>query len=239
MEHTHGAVTKDTTRVYESWRNKYANEKDRCADYDDRYAGRSNRRWSNWQDGRMVRKALKGLPANALVLDSPCGGGRIARSLEREGRRVVVADYSQFMVGESMPGAAAGVRLDAMRLPFRDDAFDAAVCFRFLHSVPPAMRPHAIRELARVAKVLVLNYLNAFSIRNLRRFLFHGRQLTKRVTEPQAIAEVESAGLEVTACVYKYRLLFEDFVVVARKRVMTLLVALMCSGVAISDFIEM
>lgn len=238
MEHTQGAVTKDTTRVYESWRNKYANEKDRCADYDDRYAGRSNRRWSNWQDGRMVRKALKGLPPNALVLDSPCGGGRITRSIQGEGRRVVVADYSQFMVGESLPSAAAGVRLDAMRLPFRDDAFDAAVCFRFLHSVPPAMRPNAIRELARVSKVLVLNYLNAFSIRNLRKFLFGGRQLTKRVTEPQAIAEVESAGLEVTGCVYKCRLLFEDFVVVAKKHVMSTLLTLMGVRMAMGEIIE-
>ncbi|KAF0244167.1 MAG: hypothetical protein FD180_2752 [Planctomycetota bacterium] len=217
MEHSPAGIDEETTRIYEGWRNKYAREKERCSGYDEHYAGAPGRRCSSWLDTWMVGKALKGLAREALVLDSPCGGGRVSRGLRRYGLRPIVADYSPWMVKESLPGTAGGVRLDAMRLPFRDRAFRASVCFRFLHSVPPAMRLAAIRELGRVSVVVVLNYLNAVSMRNLRRFWFGGKQLTKRVTEPQAIAEVEAAGLKVTRCVYKLRFFFEDFVVVAQK----------------------
>ncbi|MEK7467646.1 MAG: methyltransferase domain-containing protein [Planctomycetota bacterium] len=209
-------IDKETTRVYEGWRNKYAQEKERCSDYDRHYAGPPGRRYSSWLDARMVGNALKGLAREALVLDSPCGGGRISRGLRSRGLRPIVADFSPWMVKESLPGATGGVHLDAMRLPFRDKAFPASVCFRFLHSVPPVMRLTAIRELGRVSELVVLNYLNAISTRNLKRFLFGGKQLTKRVTEPQAIAEVESAGLKVVRCVYKMKFFFEDFVVVAK-----------------------
>jgi SAM-dependent methyltransferase len=216
MEHSPTTIDATGVRVYEGWRNKYVEEKERCSGYDKHYAGAPGRRYSSWLDARMVGKALKGLAREALVLDAPCGGGRISRGLRSYGLRPIVADYSPWMVKESLPGAVGGVRLDAMRLPFRDGAIPASVCFRFLHSVPPAMRLAAIRELGRVSGIVVLNYLNALSARNLKKFLFGGKQLTKRVTEPQAIAEVESAGLKVVKCVYKSKFFFEDFVVVAK-----------------------
>ena len=216
MEHSPTTIDAGGVRTYERWRNRYAEEKERCSGYDRHHTSGPGRRYLSWLDARMVMSALKGLAREALVLDSPCGGGRISRGLRACGLRPIVADYSPWMVKESLPGAAGGVRLDAMQLPFRDKAFPASVCFRFLHSVPPVMRSAAIRELGRVSEVVVLNYLNALSVRNLRLFLAGAKQKRGRVTEPQAIAEVESAGLKVVRCVYKARFLFEDFVVVAR-----------------------
>ncbi|MEK7467647.1 MAG: class I SAM-dependent methyltransferase [Planctomycetota bacterium] len=216
MEHSPTTLEEGGVRSYERWRNRYAEEEARCTGYDRHHASWAGRRYLSWLDARMVRRALAGSAREALVLDMPCGGGRIARALRSYGFRPVVADYSQWMVKESRPAAEGGVRLDAMRLPFRDKAFPASVCFRFLHSVPPVMRLAAIRELGRVSEVVVLNYLNALSVRNLRLFLMGAKQKRGRVTEPQAIAEVESAGLKVLRCVYKARFCFEDFVVVAQ-----------------------
>jgi len=217
MEHSPSTIDAKGVLAYEGWRNKYAEEEERCIGYDQHYAGPPGRRYSSWLDARMVKKALNGVAREALVLDSPCGGGRLSRALLSYGLRPIVADYSRWMVKESLPGAMGGVLLDAMRLPFRDNAFPASVCFRFLHSVPPMMRLAAIRELGRVSEVVVLNYLNALSLRNVKRFVLGWKPLKKRVTEPQAIAEVESAGLSVTRCVYKMKFFFEDFVVVAKR----------------------
>jgi len=216
MEHSPATIDASGVRSYERWRNRYAEEKERCTGYDRHHARTPGRRYLSWLDARMVKNALKGLAREALVLDSPCGGGRISRRLRSYGLRPIVADYSPWMVKESLPGAVGGVRLDAMQLPFRDNAFPASVCFRFLHSVPPVMRLAAIRELGRVSGVVVLNYLNAISVRNLRLFLVGAKQKRGRVTEEQAIAEVESAGLKVVRCVYKAKFFFEDFVVVAQ-----------------------
>lgn len=216
MEHAPTTIDEKGLASYERWRNRYAEEKERCSGYNQHHAQTPGRKYLSWMDARMVRRALKGLAREALVLDSPCGAGRITRGLLAAGLKPIVADYSPWMVRESLPGSAGGVRLDAMKLPFRDRAFPASVCFRFLHSVPPVLRLAAIRELGRVSEIVVLNYLNALSVRNLRLFLFGAKQKRGRVTEPQAVAEVESAGLKVLRCVYKARFLFEDFVVVAR-----------------------
>lgn len=201
-------------REYSSWRNKYAAEQKRCREYEGRFAGKPGRKIQSWLDGRMVLRALASVQPGSSILDMPCGGGRMTRTLSSAGFRPVAVDFSPWMVLESLPSARAGVRADGLRLPFRDRAFPAAICFRFLHSVPAAFRIAALRELARVADLVVLNYLNALSLRNIRCFLTGGRVLKNRMTEAQAISEVESAGIRVKSCRYKSKLLCEDFVVV-------------------------
>lgn len=216
-QYVSGETNASDRKDYEGWRNKYADEKERCREYEKRFAGGAGRGLSSWMDGRMVRRALEGVDRGGVVLDSPCGGGRIARAILAGKRRVVVADFSPWMVIESLPGTLGGARADALRLPFKDQAFAASVCFRFLHSVPVALKLAAIRELGRVSGVVLLNYLNALSSRNVKRFLLGQKQLANRMTELQAVAEVEAAGLKVEKCVYKSKFFFEDFVVVARR----------------------
>ncbi len=215
-QYVSGEADASDLKLYEGWRNKYADEKERCREYEKRFAGGAGRGLSSWMDGRMVRRALEGVDRGGIVLDSPCGGGRIARAILAGKRRVAVADFSPWMVIESLPGTVGGARADALRLPFKDGAFAASVCFRFLHSVPVALKLAAIRELGRVSKVVLLNYLNALSSRNVKRFLLGQKPLANRVTELQAVAEVEAAGLKVEKCVYKSKFFFEDFVVVAK-----------------------
>ncbi|NUN49301.1 MAG: methyltransferase domain-containing protein [Candidatus Brocadiae bacterium] len=203
-------------RAYLGWRNKYANEPARCRNYEGRFAGAPGRRVLSWLDARMVLRALRGVPRGSLILDLPCGGGRLTRALTGAGYRTLASDYSDWMCRESQPAAVAAVRADATRLPYRDGAFAASVCFRFLHSVPAPLRIASIRELGRVSGIVVLNYLNLLSIRSLRLFLGRRKPLKSRISETQAIAEVESAGLTVLGCEYKARFLFEDFAVVAK-----------------------
>lgn len=209
------SATKTETRAYESWRNKYAKEPDRCTSYETLRVKPTGRRIQNWLDCRMVMRALRGLPKGSSVLDIPCGGGRISRALTAAGYKSVSADYAHSMALESLPAARSATRADATRLPFRDGAFDAAVCFRFMQAVPHEIRLNVIRELGRVARLVLINYHCALSLRGVVRQLTGGKNLRNRLTEPQAMAEVVGAGLTTRRCEYKMKFWFEDFLVLA------------------------
>jgi SAM-dependent methyltransferase len=203
---------------YERWRNRYARDAARCRSYERRRRPSPLKTLSGRADERMVCRALESLPEGARVLDVPCGTGRISRALGARGFQTFAADYSRFMLAESGGAAGSRCRADALRLPFRDGAFEAAVCFRFMQATPVELRIHGLRELGRVARRVVVNYPNVYSLRGLRRFLLGGPPLTNRLSEAQVQAEISSAGLSVVGYAYKARLFFEDFVVIAERR---------------------
>jgi len=218
VEFRQGPVaTSEELRDYSRWRDRYAREADRCRRYEPSHRASPTKRYSARLDLRLVRRALGDLPPGSLVLDLPCGGGRISRALGAVGLRTVAADYSPHMLAESRDASVLRTRADALRLPFADAAFDAAVCFRFMQSVPRPLRVRVLAELGRVAGRVVVNYQNVFSLRSLRRFVQRRPLPHNRLSEPQVASEVEEAGLEVLAFQYKTRLFFEDFVVVARR----------------------
>jgi len=73
--------------------------------------------------------ALLDLAPGSLVLDLPCGWGRLRPSLAARGFRVVGGDLSPMNLQrhrQTCPGAL--VRLDFQALPFRDGCADAVFC---------------------------------------------------------------------------------------------------------------
>ncbi len=211
------AATPGEGAAYRAWRDRYAEDADRCANYERVREASPTKRLSGRFDGRMVRRALADLPPGSLVLDLPCGGGRISRALGPLEFRMVAADYSPWMLHESAGSAARRVRADALRLPFRDDAFAAVVCFRFMQAVPRELRIRTLEELGRVSGRVVVSYANATSLRSLRRSLLGRSPRPNRVSQAQVAEDVAAAGLELLAFEYKVRLFFEDFVVIARR----------------------
>ena len=165
----------------------------------------------------MVRRALAGLSPGSRVLDLPCGGGRISRAIRSLELSIVAADYSAWMLRESVDSASSRVRADALRLPFRDDTFEASICFRFMQAVPRELRILALSELGRVSRRVIVSYPHATSIRSIRLSLLHRPPRANRVTEHEVASEVAAAGLEVASFEYKARVFFEDFVVIARR----------------------
>ncbi len=203
---------------YRRWRDRYAREADRCVNYERVRNGSILKRLSGSFDGRMVRRALRGIPPGSRVLDIPCGGGRIHRAIRPLGLSIVAADYSIWMlrVLEAHPDSARRrVRADALRLPFRADAFEASICFRFMQAVPRELRVRALAELGRISRRVIVSYPHTTSVRSLRRSLLGRTPRANRTTEDEVTAEVEAAGLEVSSFEYKARVFFEDFVVVA------------------------
>lgn len=87
------------------------------------------------------------------ILDLGGGTGRGSARLLARGCRVVLADYSDGMIGRARAatrGEAAMVRADAGRLPFADASVDGILCTNSFHHYPdPAA---ALREMRRVLR---------------------------------------------------------------------------------------
>ena len=107
---------------------------------------------------------LKHLPTGERVLDACCGTGGLSRKLMRNGRQVVGVDlsprnidYARRQTRGENPRYELGdvTRLDA----FSSAQFDVATVVMALHEMPQAARVPALRELARVArKVVVVDF---------------------------------------------------------------------------------
>ena len=88
------------------------------------------------------------------VLDVPSGTGRLHGALVDVSRTVTSMDVSHAMLMEC--DFEGRVRGSAARLPFATDSFDAVICCRLLHHLPPAERAEVARELCRVSRSLVV-----------------------------------------------------------------------------------
>jgi len=132
---------------------------ERAADYDRNHARTWGQRFRNATELRLLRRVLAQLvPADALLLDVPCGTGRHAGAYVEWGYRVVGLDVSPAMAGYaaarpglSAPGFRAAVG-EVERLPLANDAVELAVSVRLLRHLPVDVRYDALAELARVGR---------------------------------------------------------------------------------------
>lgn len=119
--------------------------------------------WSRFYDVPLVQRltyrpeqdaVLRGLRPARLerILDLGCGTGLLAARIHAElpARRVTGCDFSPGMLHQASQRTPAlpWVQGDALRLPFRDGAFDAAVSTEAFHWFPD--QPAALGELHRV-----------------------------------------------------------------------------------------
>lgn len=107
-----------------------------------------------------IGRALAGLVGEgARVLEPGVGTGRIALPLTVAGCHVVGVDLSADML-RALAGREqqrlALVRGNVTALPFRDAAFDAAICVHVLHLVDSRTVLHRLLELVRSGGCIVL-----------------------------------------------------------------------------------
>jgi ubiquinone/menaquinone biosynthesis C-methylase UbiE len=97
-----------------------------------------------------IAEAL-GEPAGRSLLDIGGGTGNFARPLAEAGFRVTLADFSPEMLRRASAKLdAAFVVADGQRLPFRDGAFDCAICVNVLGHMPDWRT--ALKEARRVLR---------------------------------------------------------------------------------------
>jgi ubiquinone/menaquinone biosynthesis C-methylase UbiE len=178
------------------------------------YAAKVSGSKRNAREERCIHQGLKDIPLGSLVLDLPCGTGRLLAGLLERGYKVVQADSSQHMINEAkkswerLPDWEVG-KVDfqvqnVMHTTFADRQFDAVICNRlFHHFVEPATRIAALRELGRIARgPIVVSFFNAFALDSISLWLRSWlRKPDQRDREPISMRrfrrEAESAGLKV------------------------------------------
>jgi ubiquinone/menaquinone biosynthesis C-methylase UbiE len=96
-----------------------------------------------------LRRALACAPGPELA-DIGGGTGNYALALASEGWRPVVVDRSAQMLAQAARKGLETVRANAIRLPFADESFDAAMLVSMLHHVDDPT--HALDEAKRVLR---------------------------------------------------------------------------------------
>jgi hypothetical protein len=122
---------------------------------------RRKRTMINWKVryGRVLDLYPELRSSRHSILEVGSGGSGIRGYLDRP---VVGVDLCLAHAAKAAPLGIAG---DVAKLPFRENAFDYVLCLDTLEHVEPALRPAAMRELARVAcrKLIIGMPMGAFS----------------------------------------------------------------------------
>jgi SAM-dependent methyltransferase len=101
-------------------------------------------------DPRIAAAIVNALGPASSVVNVGAGAG----SYEPADRSVVAVEPSPEMIRQRPPGRTPVVQASATALPFRDDAFDAALAVLTVHHWPD--RPRGLAELRRVARQRVV-----------------------------------------------------------------------------------
>jgi ubiquinone/menaquinone biosynthesis C-methylase UbiE len=111
---------------------------------------------------RLAGRRLADPPVGSRVLDVGCGTGTHLALYAEMGCRVTGIDLNPDMIARARGrlGPEADLReADAAKLPFADDAFDLALGMLVLHEMSPGDRNSVMREMARVARrVLIIDH---------------------------------------------------------------------------------
>jgi SAM-dependent methyltransferase len=123
------------------------------ADYDVEAATFDAEAYPRGSHETFVRRLLETCPADAQILDAPCGTGRYFALVRESGRRVVGADQSAGMLAQAEARGLAS-RLEHVglqELPFQAE-FDGAMTIDAMENVPPEEWPLVLANLHRAIR---------------------------------------------------------------------------------------
>jgi len=175
--------------------------------YGQRRTSQFDRRFE--REDRIIGRWLDDLPKGSIVLDAPCGTGRLIEPITRRGLRYIGVDISPAMIDEARTRAASPIVhgfhvADVAQLPFPDSSVDCVVVWRLLHHIQsPEARAAIFSEAARVTRRTVLvSFHHPFSAAALRK-KFYRRFLGKgngvEFTAARLAREAMSCGLRLAA----------------------------------------
>ncbi len=186
----------------------------------DRWSRASRRRRDPTLVARVLAERLE--VRDALVLDAPCGTGRLHGAIATRGAYVGL-EISAAMLEQARRHADARlVRGDVEHLPFRDGTFPVVVCCRLLHHLRDrASLEVALSELVRVSDAWIVgSFWDSGSLEAARHRLPFVRRPRHRVAHSRATidAAVRSSGAIVVQWRHSLRFFSQQAWFVARKR---------------------
>ncbi|MEK6577032.1 MAG: methyltransferase domain-containing protein [Nitrospirota bacterium] len=175
-----------------------------------------------------IDKVLREIKEGGLILDVPCGTGRLIPLFAGRSFKWLGADISFEMMevarrrSEGLKNRMGNVRLDSEHMPFKPESFDCVASIRFIYHVPTGDgRVAMLREMARVSKKWVIidyNYPNR--IRSLFRragYPFRSPKKKRRLSISEIYGELEKADLKVYRTVLVSRI-FSDSIILLCSR---------------------
>lgn len=209
---------------------KHVYQNEQCASiYEKRRFKGLYGRAKNWNTKRVISKLVRLTGKKGFALDIPCGTGRLSHLILKGGYHWIGADISLEMMMESRKKMMNGfegntwwnIRLDAERMPFKDNSLDCVFSIRFIYHIPEEIRYRMLKEMRRIAKKWVIidyNYPNKF--KELARrigFLFRERSVKKRITFQEISRELRENGLHIYKALPVSRLFSDNIILLCNK----------------------
>lgn len=176
---------------------------ERAAAYNHGYQRKLHKRIGTRHEWRLIRRLLAQVGHSRVILELPCGGGRITPALADAADFLIEADIAigQLRYGRATDTLAkprAWMTASAFHIPLHDDAVDGTVCVRLAHHLPTAAeRERLFSELLRVSsRFVIVTYFDHHSIKNLTRRLRHpfDRKPPKLTMTTERVAELAQEG---------------------------------------------
>ncbi len=182
-----------------------------------RFSSLSGRVFNN-QEKQIIRECFQDLPRDTVILDLPCGTGRLADILLESGLRVHGADISDEMLvvanerlanyGESFTTEV----IDAFKLTGKEPQFEAALCARVLMHFPLKTQIQFLRGVASITrKRIVINHSLDSPYQRFRRWI------------KKLLGHPRSANYPISNSEIKQLLAEAGFIEVKRRRINSLI----------------
>jgi len=113
------------------------------------------------------------------------------------------------------------IRLDAERMPFKDDSLDCIFSIRFIYHIPEEIRYPMLQEMRRITKKwIIIDYNYPNQIKEVARkigSLFRKRSVKKRITFPEISRELKENGLQIYKVIPVSRLFSDNIILLCNK----------------------
>lgn len=218
---------KPADQTSEAYQQNYQKDQ-RAATYNAKYRDRWTKRISTWREFRLLDRMLRNQGRCKVLLDLPCGGGRLSPPMARYADLLIEADVAlgQLRYGRvhgRVPTHQVWMTASGFHIPLRDASVDGTVCVRLNHHLPTeAEREGLVRELLRVSKrFLIMSFFDYYSLKNTLRRLrrpFNRKppKSTMKVAELERLAQdcgatlVECAAFFLIGSGHRYALMVKD-----------------------------
>lgn len=175
-------------------------------------------RWIDVQEQKVVDGYLSVMKPSSRVLDIPCGEGRMNGLFGKNAVEYFGSDISLPML-KLVKGSFQSRRLlraDALRMPFRDGAFQGLISIRLLHRIREKdIRVGMLREMGRVVDgTFLVTYYTKWNLKGVKRIL-QGKYPGLSLSEIRE--DVAAAGLRVVSAIPVRRLSMQQWFFVIGK----------------------
>lgn len=177
---------------------------ERAATYNLEYQRQALKRSSTRREYQLIGRHMQRLGHSGIVLELPCGGGRLTPAFAGHAGLVIEADIAigQILYGRSQSTAATRrvwMTASGFHIPLRDGAVEGTICVRLSHHLPTASeRERLFRELLRVSRrFVIVTYFDHHSLKNLLRRArrpFNGKAPKMTMTTSEVAALAQGAG---------------------------------------------